>query len=102
MGGMNPKARHTAYVLTPADTITDEQIQALRFEAADHGDDLMAEICTKALTGRSTIALNLTQYGCRIRCAHAIVNANAAGAEPKEAPEPSRASRSDCDRSFGF
>lgn len=55
-----------------ADTITDEQIQELRSEAAWFGDSLQVAYCQLALNQTPRIALNTTVYGAKIQCARAI------------------------------
>ena len=61
-----------------ADTITDDQIEALRIEAREHDDALQVAYCNVALGITPMIALTATRYGARIQCADAINNARAA------------------------
>lgn len=74
--------------LITADTITDDQIRALRTEASGHGDDAQITICDRALYGTaespSTILsliadghLSDAQVEARQLCADAINNARA-------------------------
>lgn len=60
-----------------ADTITTEQLEGLRDEAARHGDDMQVAYCQLALGNTPKIALNTTSYGARIVCADAINAARA-------------------------
>ena len=63
---------------TTADSITNEQIEALLAEAAEHGDEMQVAYCRLALGGTPMIALNTTPYGARIECARVIEAARAA------------------------
>lgn len=60
-----------------ADTITDEQIEALRNEAIEVDDDEQVDLCRLALGRRTVRAWNLIPYGARGRCAEAINAARA-------------------------
>lgn len=53
-----------------AETITDDQIRALRREAGEAGDVAMAELCDSALRGNADH---------RAHCAHVINTARAMG-----------------------
>ena len=58
---------------TNADTITDEQIEALRNEAATHGDADMLSVCNQALANDGFATVRLA----RRVCAEAIADAQA-------------------------
>lgn len=55
---------------TTTETITTEQIEALRIEAGAHGDTKQVELCDAALAGDADA---------RAKCAKAIANAEAQG-----------------------
>lgn len=69
---------------TTAETITDEQIRALRTESAEAGDDRMADICTVALDERDhavshEVRVGYTTSTARAECARVIADAEAQG-----------------------
>lgn len=59
------------YVKITADNVTDEQIEALRAEAATYGDVAMVDLCDAALTEIDCYEVR----SARIKCAIAIENA---------------------------